>query len=88
MVLLVLEAQRALHLGRGVDEGAQRIAGQRVIVAAGVHIVEALLLGKVLLRIHALEQEALNLVRGIQRVTVLGELFRRNCFSTPRTSPA
>ena len=75
MVLLVLEAQRALHLGRRVDERAQRVAGQRVIVAAGVHVVEALLLEEVLLRIHALEQEALDLVRGVQRVAVLRELL-------------
>ena len=40
MVLLVLEAHRALHFGGRVDELAQRIAGQRVIVAAGVHVFE------------------------------------------------
>ncbi len=40
VVLLVLEAHRALHFGGGVDEGAQRIAGQRVVVAAGVHVFE------------------------------------------------
>ena len=40
VILLVLESHRALHFGRGIDEGAQRIAGQRVIVAAGVHVLE------------------------------------------------
>ena len=40
VVLFVLEAHRALHFGGGVDEGAQRIAGQRVIVAAGVDVFE------------------------------------------------
>ena len=38
MVLLVLETHRALHFGRGVDEGAQRIAGQRVVVSAGIDV--------------------------------------------------
>ena len=40
VVLLVFEAKRALHFGGGVDEGAQRVAGQRVVIAAGVHIIE------------------------------------------------
>ena len=40
MVLLILEAHGALHFGRGVDEGAQRVAGQRVIVSAGVDVFE------------------------------------------------
>ncbi len=40
MVLLVLEAHRALHFGGGVNEGAQRIAGQGVIVSAGVDVFE------------------------------------------------
>ena len=40
MVLFVLEAHGALHFGGSVDERAQRIAGQRVIVATGVDILE------------------------------------------------
>ena len=40
VILLVLEAHGALHFGGGVDERAQRVAGQRVIVAAGVHVLE------------------------------------------------
>ena len=40
MILFVLEAHGALYFGRGVDEGAQRIAGKRVIIAARVHIFE------------------------------------------------
>ena len=39
MVLLVLEAHGALHFGGGVDEGAQRIAGQRVMIA-GIDVFE------------------------------------------------
>ena len=41
VVLLVREAHRALHLGRGVDEAAERVAGQRVVVAAGRGQLEA-----------------------------------------------
>ena len=40
VILLVLEAHRALHFGGGVDEGAQRIAGERVVIAAGVDVLE------------------------------------------------
>ena len=40
VVLLVLEAHGALHFGGGVDERAQRIAGQGVIIAAGIHVFE------------------------------------------------
>ena len=40
VIFFVLEAHGALDFGRGVDEVAQRVAGQRVIVAAGVHIFE------------------------------------------------
>ena len=40
VVLLVLETHGALHFGGRVDERAQRIAGQRVIVAAGVDVLE------------------------------------------------
>ena len=40
VILLVLEAHRALHFRGRVDERAQRVARQRVIVAAGVHVFE------------------------------------------------
>ena len=40
MVLLVLEAHGALHFGGGVDKRAQRVAGQRVVIAAGVDVLE------------------------------------------------
>lgn len=42
MVLLVGEALGALGLGRGVDEGAQAVAGQGVVVAARGDELEAL----------------------------------------------
>ena len=71
VVLLVLESHRALHFGAGIDERAQRIAGQRVIVAAGVDVLETLRLVIVALRIGALEKKSLNFVGRIQRVALL-----------------
>jgi len=68
VVLLVLEAHGALHFGGGVDEGAQRIAGQRVIVAAGVDVFElaGLVIGA--LGIGPAEEETLDFVGGVERV--------------------
>src|SRR5262249_58358312 len=68
VVLLILESHRALHLGGGIDEGAQRIAGQRVIVAAGIYILELAGFVVAALGIRSLKEEALNLVGRIQRV--------------------
>ncbi len=77
MVLLVLEAHRALHFSYGVDETAQRIAGQRVEIAARVHIFELPCLGKTAFRVDARKQKAFNLIRCVQRVPVLVELLLR-----------
>jgi hypothetical protein len=82
VVLLVLEAHRALHLGRGVDEEAQRVARQRVVVAAGRDELELAGLVVAALGVAALEQEALDLVGRVEQVAVLlerslGEAFRR-----------
>ena len=71
VVLLVLEAHGALHFGGGVDERAQRIAGQRVIVAAGVDVFELAGLVIVALGVGALEQEAFDFVGGVERVAFL-----------------
>ena len=71
MVLLVFKAHRALNLSGRVDELTQRIARQRVVVAALVDIHELARLVVVPLGVDALEQEALNLVGGIQGVAVL-----------------
>ena len=81
MVLLVLEAHRALHFRCGVDERAQLIARQRVIVAAGVDVLELAGFGIVPLGVHALEEEAFDFVGGVQGVIVLlvlilGELLQ------------
>ncbi len=40
VVLLIFKAHRALYFGRGVDEGAQGVAGKGVVVAAGVYVLE------------------------------------------------
>src|SRR5438874_1986212 len=68
MILFVLEAHGALNLGRGVDEGAQRVAGKRVVVAAGVagFVIAALGVG-------AGEEEALDFIGGVERVALLVE---------------
>jgi len=60
-----------LHFGRGVNELAQRIERQNVIVAASIDEIESTLLVEMLLRVFAGEQKALNLVGCIQRVMFL-----------------
>ncbi len=65
VVLLVGEAEGALHLRAVVDELAQRVAGQRVVVAAGRDELEAARLGVAALGVASLEQEALDLVRDV-----------------------
>jgi hypothetical protein len=77
VVLLVLEAHGALHFGRGVDELAQRIERQRVIVAAAGDELELAGLVVLLLGVLAGEQEALNLGGRVQRVVA----FSLNCLS-------
>src|SRR5712675_2410474 len=68
MVFFVLEAHRALHLRSRIDEGAQRIAGKRMVVSAGIHVLEFSRFVVATLRVWSLKQESFNLVRGIQRV--------------------
>src|SRR5579883_694725 len=77
MILLVLKAHRALDLGDGIDEIAQRIARKRVIVAAGIDVFE--LAGFVVapLRVETLEEKALDLVGGVERVAFLGIVIVR-----------
>ncbi len=77
VILLVLEAHGTLHFGGLIDEGAQRIARQRVVVTTGVHILERVAVGEFLFGVGAGEQESLNFVGGIQRVAVLLELRAR-----------
>ena len=75
MILLVLEAHRTLHLGDRIDERAQRVTGQRVIVAAGVDVFELAGLVEMTLGIEALEEKALDLVGRVERVAVFLELL-------------
>ena len=80
MVLLVLEAHRALNFGDRIDEVAQRIARQRVVVAAGVDVFELARLVIAPFGVETLEKEAFDLVGGVERVaflrvTVVGETF-------------
>ena len=62
VVLLVCEAHGALHFGGGVDEQAQRIARQRVVVAAGADEVEGAGLDEGCSASSTLEEDALDLV--------------------------
>ena len=71
VVLLVLEAHGALNFRRGVDEGAQRVAGQRVVVAAGVYVLEPARFGKAPFGVESGEEEAFDLVGGVQGVALL-----------------
>src|SRR5712664_1613845 len=70
VILLVLEAHRPLHFRGRVDERTQRIAGEGMVVASGVHVVKCIRLMITTLRVRALKQEAFNLIRGIQRVAL------------------
>ena len=71
MILLILKSHGALHFGGGVDEGAQRIARQRVVIAAGIHVFELAGLVIAALGIGPFEKEALDFVGGVQRVALL-----------------
>jgi hypothetical protein len=78
VILFVLEAHRALHFSSGIDELAQRIERQRVIVAAGVDEIEAARLVELALGIRTGKEEAFNLVGGIERVALLRITFCRS----------
>src|ERR1051325_2871315 len=68
MVFLILEAHGALHFRSGIDECAQWIAGQRVVVAAGVYIFKFFRLMVAPLGVRTLEEKAFNLIGGVERV--------------------
>ena len=70
MILLVLEAHGALHFGSRVDELAQRIERQHVIVAARVDEVEFARLVVIPLRVFSGEKKAFNFVGGVERVAL------------------
>ena len=74
MVLLVLKAHGALNFSGGVDKFPQWVARQRVVIAASINVVERAGFDEGLLRVDAIEQETLDLVRGVQRIAVGLEL--------------
>ena len=71
VVFFVLEAHGALHFGGGVNKGAQRIAGQRMVVAAGIDVLELASFVIAALGVRSLEQETFNLVGRVERVALL-----------------
>ena len=73
VVFFVLESHGALHFGSGVDKSAQGIAGQRVIVAAGVDVFEFAGFVIMALGVGAFEEEALNFVGGVEGVALFLE---------------
>src|SRR5260221_4143850 len=82
MVFLILKAVGALYFRCGIDEGAQWVGRQRMVIAAGVHIVELAGFVVATLGICALEEEALNFVGGVERIAfflvhVISELFEQ-----------
>ena len=81
MILLILETHGALYFRSGVDEAAQRIARQRVVIATGIHVLEGSSLMVAALGIRSFKQEAFDLVSGIKCVAFVGinlsgELFQ------------
>ena len=75
VILLVLKPHRALHFGDHVDEVAQRVAGQRIIVPAGIDVFERVRFVIAALGVEPLKEKAFDLVGGVERVAVLVEAF-------------
>src|SRR3984893_777549 len=71
MVFLVLEPHRPLYFRRRIDKRTQRIAGEGMIISAGVDVFELQRFVVAALSIGALEKKALDFVGGIQSVTFL-----------------
>jgi hypothetical protein len=71
VVLLILEAHGPLDFRAAIDKVAQRIARQRVIVPARVHIFKLAGLMIMPLRVRAVKDEAFDFVGRIQRVAAL-----------------
>ena len=71
MILLVLETHGPLDFRGGINKRAQRIAGQRVVVTAGIDVFELAGFVVIPLRILALEKESFDFVGGVERVALL-----------------
>ena len=68
MVLLILKTHRALHFRGRINKSPQRIARQRVVVPAGIHVVKFPRFVVRALRVRTVEEEPFNFVRRVQRV--------------------
>src|SRR6267154_1159765 len=68
MVFFVLEAHRTLHFSSRIDEGAQRIAGQGMVISARIHVFKFSSFVVTPLGVRSLKQKSFDLVRSIQRV--------------------
>src|SRR2546421_12646845 len=66
MVFFILETHRALYFRSGVDKRAQRIAGQRMIIATGIYVLKLAGLVVAALSVRSLEKETFNLVGRVQ----------------------
>ena len=73
MVLFVLKAHGSLHFRGTINENAQSVVGQGVVIAAGADVFELAGLVKVALGVNAIEKEALDFVGGVQSVALLLE---------------
>src|SRR4051794_25081020 len=75
MILLVLESHGTLHFSRRIDEGPQGIAGKRMVVAAGVDVLQLSSLVIPALGIGTLKQKSFNLIGRVQGIALLFILF-------------
>src|SRR5713101_329577 len=71
VVFLVLEAHGSLDFGRGINKRAQRIAGKRVVITAGVDVFELADFVVIPLRVLAFEKESFDFIGGVERVALL-----------------
>ena len=71
VILLVLETHGPLDFRGGINKRAQRIAGQRVVVTAGIDVFELAGFVVIPLRILALEKESFDFVGGVERIALL-----------------
>src|SRR5277367_4053817 len=71
MIFFVLESHGALDFGGGVNKSAQRIAGQRMVVATGVDVIEFSGFVVASFGVRAIEEETFDFVGRVQRVAVL-----------------
>src|ERR1051326_2151349 len=77
MVFLILEAHGALHFSRGVNERAQRITGQRMVIAAGIYVIEPAGFVIAPFGVRALKEETFNLIGGVECIALFLVHFRR-----------